>query len=153
MKLVSKDERIWGDKKCDCHKSYRCRKSLLCKCQNCGIRCACFILPCLHRRLCFIKEVYREQCFAGAHLAVIQLAILGGGSGRSVVLLLEELCLFSGEPWMSHPGLTKISPSSSPLKKKSSCTWFSGREQMGEMRRRPPCSTVMSCLLPLADLL
>jgi len=71
---------------------------------------------------------------------MIQPAVLGGGSGRciAVVPLLEEVWLFSGEPqqsypqyatafvrlllrgevkWISHPALTKNSPSLSPLKK------------------------------------
>lgn len=112
------------------------------ECQNCWIRCACLILPCLHRLLCFIDVICREQCFAGAYLAVIQPAILRGGSGHciSVVPLLEEVCLFSGKPqqshpqdavvavrlllwsqvkWISHPALAKISLSFSPLKKNS----------------------------------
>lgn len=76
----------FGEIRSDCLKSYRCRKSLVCKCLNCWIRCACFILPCLHRWLCFINEVYKEQCFAGAHLAVIELAILGGGSGHCIAV-------------------------------------------------------------------
>lgn len=112
------------------------------ECQNCWVRRACLILPCLHRLLCFIDVICREQCFAGAYLAVIQPAILRGGSGHciSVVPLLEEVCLFSGKPqqshpqdavvavtlllwsqvkWISHPALAKISPSFSSLKKKS----------------------------------
>lgn len=49
VKLLSNVERIWGDKKCDCHRFCRCRRSLICKCRNCWVRCASFILPCLHK--------------------------------------------------------------------------------------------------------
>lgn len=50
-------------------------------------------------------HVFTDGCsllmrLAGAHLAVTQLAIRGGGSGHciAVVPLLEEVKLFSGEP-------------------------------------------------------
>lgn len=135
----------------------------------------CLLHSAVHSRMAgFANMVYRKQCFAGVHLAVIQLAILGGDSGHCLTIVLEAAQLFSGEPqqahcqkavaavrlllwsqvrWISRPTLTKMPPSSSLLSPTPQCcTPFSEREQVGEMHRAAVCSTTVHCLLPLAEL-
>lgn len=92
----------------------------------------CLLHSAVHSRMAgFANMVYRKQYFAGVHLAVIQLAILGRDSGHCLIIVLETAQLFSGEPqqahcqkavaavrlllwsqvrWISRPTLTKNAP-------------------------------------------
>lgn len=95
----------------------------------------CLLHSAVHSRMAgFANMVYRKLYFAGVHLALIQLAVLGGVSGHCLTIVLGAAQLFSGEPqqahcqkpvgvirlllwsqvrWISHPTLTEISPFSS----------------------------------------